>query len=106
VPTPTPVEKLLIDRVVVCWAQCYLADLDELHKARAGTPQEVQAHRRQTAAQTRYLAALKQLAVLRKLLRPAPSPLDLLRLPVAETSADSSDRHRCNDRTTIGAAHN
>jgi hypothetical protein len=105
VPTPTPVEKLLIDRVVVGWAQVYLADLDELQKAKAGTQQAAQAHRRQTAAQTRYLAALKHLALIRKLLRPAPSPLDMLRTPVQEMSGDSNstrytDRHTAMAGTT------
>ena len=40
----------------------------------------------QQAAERRHQAALKTLAVVRKLLRPVPSPLDLLKTPVAETS--------------------
>src|SRR5262249_2835477 len=35
-PSPSPVERLLVDRVVVCWAACHLADLDALQKAQAG----------------------------------------------------------------------
>ena len=92
-PSPSPVEKLLIDRVVICWAQCHLADLDGLQKAKAGSPRG-DADRRQTAAQTRYLAAVKQLTVVRKLLKPSPSPLELLRVPVGETKAASSQFRR------------
>ena len=40
----------------------------------------------QDAAHRRHLAGIKQLAVVRRLLRPAPSPLELLRAPVGETS--------------------
>jgi hypothetical protein len=43
--------------------------------------------RRQSGAQARYLAALKMLTLVRKLARPGPSPLELLRAPVAETNA-------------------
>jgi hypothetical protein len=71
--------------VVVCWAQVHLADLEAAQKARAG-PQGAHAERRQSGAQARYLAALRQLVLVRKLARPAPSPLELLRAPVSETS--------------------
>jgi hypothetical protein len=85
-PSPSPVVKLLADRVVVCWAQCHLADLDALQKERAGAPQAAHAERRQSAAQTRYLAALKQLEVVRRLVRPPLSPLQMLKRPVEETA--------------------
>jgi hypothetical protein len=84
-PAPSAVEKLLVGRVVVCWAQCHLADLEAAQKAKAGPP-AAHAERRQSGAQARYLAALKQLALIRKLVRPGPSPLELLRAPVGETS--------------------
>ena len=85
-PSPSLVGKLLADRVVICWAQCHLADLDALQKERAGAPQGSHAERRQSAAQTRYLAALKQLEVVRRLVRPPLSPLDIARRPVEETA--------------------
>jgi hypothetical protein len=43
--------------------------------------------RRQESAQHRYLAAVKQLALVRKLLRPALSPLQLAMGAVAESPA-------------------
>ena len=85
-PSPSRVMKLLADRVVVCWVQCHLADLDALQEERAGAPQAAHAERRQSAAQTRYLAALRQLEVVRRLLRPAPSPFQMLKRPVEETA--------------------
>ena len=84
-PAASAVETLLVNRVVVCWAQVHLADLEATQKARAG-PQGAHAERRQSGAQARYLAALRQLVLVRKLARPAPSPLELLRAPVSETS--------------------
>jgi hypothetical protein len=84
-PAASPVETLLVNRVVICWAQCHLADLDAAQKARAG-PQGAHTERRQSGAQARYLAALKQLVLVRKLARPAPSPLAMLGTPIAETN--------------------
>jgi hypothetical protein len=81
--SPWSVAKLLVDRVVVCWAQCHLADLEALQKAQAGQARG-EADRRQTEAQSRCLAAVKQLAMVRKRLKPAPSPLEMLRAPVGE----------------------
>ena len=84
-PAPTAVERLLVGRVMVCWAQCHLADLEAAQKARAG-PQGAHAERRQSGAQARYLAALKMLTLVRKLARPPLSPLALLGAPIAETA--------------------
>ena len=83
-PAPSPVEKLLAGRAVVCWAQCHLADLEAAQQAKAGAP-AAHAERRQAGAQARYLAALRGLVVVRKLVRPGPSPMEMLRAPVAET---------------------
>jgi len=68
---PTPVEVLLVERIVTCWLQVQDADL------RAGSAKDTtfkQAdynQRRMDAANRRYLAALKALALVRKLAVPA-----------------------------------
>ena len=85
-PAASPVETLLVNRVVICWAQCHLADLEAAQKAKAG-PQGAHTERRQSGAQARYRGAMRQLVVVRKLVRPPLSPLELLRAPVAETNA-------------------
>ena len=84
-PAASPVETLLVNRVVICWAQCHLADLEATQKARAGPP-AAHVERRQSGAQARYLAALKMLTLVRKLARPPLSPLALLGAPIAETA--------------------
>src|SRR5262245_3294336 len=92
VPPPTPVEKLLIDRIVIGWVQCSLTDLDDLQKTRTGTPQGFHAQRRLNGIQARFFAGLKQLIVVRKLLKPSPSPLELLRFPVEETNGKNEEK--------------
>jgi hypothetical protein len=71
--TPTPLERLLVDRVVACWLQAQHAD-----KCMAGL--EAEPHRlaqgeyhrqRQDRAHQRYLSAIKTLAQVRRLQRPA-----------------------------------
>ena len=57
----------------------------------------------QDSAHRRHLAGIKQLAVVRRLLRPAPSPLELLRSPVGETSAPTTTR-RAGGLPRCGAA--
>ena len=57
----------------------------------------------QDGAHRRHLAGIKQLAVVRRLLRPAPSPLELLRSPVGETSAPTTTR-RAGGLPLCGAA--
>lgn len=68
---PTPVERLLVSRVVACWLQVQDADI---RTAQAKDPTFRQAEfnqRRMDAANRRYLAALKALALVRKLAVPA-----------------------------------
>src|SRR5262245_50100575 len=91
-PAPSPLESLLAERAALCWAQSYLADVDTMAKQRAGGPEAAQADRRAAVCQTRYLAAVRQLALVRKLLRPVPTPLELLRGPMGETAGDGGDR--------------
>ena len=85
----SPLEKLLIERVVACWLQtCYSDSVYAQAKGPASTPsvrQELM--KRQDSSQRRYLAAIKQLALVRKLLRPALSPLQLALGAVGEERA-------------------
>jgi hypothetical protein len=92
-PKPTPLERLLVDRVVLCWAQMHLGDLDSVQKAQAGQAHRVDVERRLAGLQARYLASIKQLAVVRKLVTPTPTTLDLLRYPLNETDGNTSSRN-------------
>ena len=80
----TPLETLLVDRIVVCWlamhyATVYCIDPDRQSRLAAESMQ-----RWQTACQNRLLAAVRALGVLRRLLRPSPSAVDFMMANVAE----------------------
>jgi hypothetical protein len=84
----SPLEKLLVERIVACWLQTHYADA--LY-AQAKGPQSTASVRqelmkRQDSSQRRYLAAIKQLALVRKLLKPALSPLQLALGTTTETA--------------------
>ena len=105
-PEPSRVERLLAGRAALCWAQAHLADLDAIQKDRAGTPQAAHAQKRQNAAQARYLAAVRQLAAVRKLMKAAPSPLQLLKYPINESDGDvAGGRPRAASPQTAAAAN-
>ncbi len=80
-PEPAPLERLLVDRVAVSWLQVHGLDLElaGLDKGKATGPVGFSAQRRLDSAQRRYLAAIKQLAMVRKLLPPRLAPLEISR---------------------------
>lgn len=83
-PEPSPLEKLLVERIVACHLQSLYADAlyAQARQASPATLRELM--RRQESAQKRYLSSIKQLALVRKLLRPSLSPLDLATRTVPE----------------------
>jgi hypothetical protein len=97
-PDPTPVERLLVDRVAACWLQVQEADIrDGLAAGRYEPGLSKYLVGRATAAHRRYLSALKTLELVRKLAVPvlhfavvAPSPAGAVRgrgaaRPIART---------------------
>ena len=88
-PQPSPLERLVVDRIAACFLQLQYADVTYAQARDPGASvaalREMQ--RRQEGAERRYQAALRQLAVIRKLLRPALSPLQLALGPVGEDAA-------------------
>jgi hypothetical protein len=78
-PDPSPLETLLVGRVVACWLQLHHAEAIYAH-AHQPTPNLLllrELQQRQESAERRLHAALKQLALVRKLLRPAAAPLNV-----------------------------
>src|SRR5262245_47520359 len=70
-PNPTPVERLLVERVVACWLQVQDADVRYAQGQRDCTlAQGDYRQRRMDRAHQRYLSALKALALVRKLAVP------------------------------------
>ena len=87
-PKPSPVERLLVERIVSCWLQTNYADSAYAQLPKGANPaQHTAALQRQNSAQQRYLQAVKVLATVRKLLRPGLSPVDLALRPVPERPA-------------------
>jgi len=84
---PSPLERLLVERVVATWLQVNYADVAFAQSNKPGVALSMlkQLQQRQESAQRSHLAAIKQLALVRKLLKPALSPLDLLSRPIEET---------------------
>ena len=69
---PTPVERLLVERVLACWVQVQDAELRYARNQKDMTFRQGDFHqRRMDATSRRYLAALKALALVRKLAVPA-----------------------------------
>jgi hypothetical protein len=80
-PEPTPLERLLVERIAVCWLEVHHLDLEvaALPRVPAAGPPGVYAQRRLDSAQRRYLQAIKALATVRKLLLPRLAPLEISR---------------------------
>jgi hypothetical protein len=71
-PNPSPLERLLVDRIIVCWIQVHHADLIAAQNAASGNLRwGTYVQRRQDRAQRRYLSAMKALANVRRLLVPS-----------------------------------
>jgi hypothetical protein len=85
----SPLEKLLVERIVACWLQTHYADAlyAQARGPQSTAPVRQELMKRQESSQRRYLAAIKQLALVRKLLKPALSPLQLAQATVSEDAA-------------------
>lgn len=67
-PDPAPLEKLLVDRIVVCWLQAQFADLSYAQNTDVSLTQARFLLKRQEVSHNRYLASLRALALIRNLL--------------------------------------
>ena len=84
-PEASPLERLLGEQIVICWLQSAYADATVAQVPREETLATLKVMmQRQESAQRRLLAASKQLALVRKLLRPAVSPVELALRDVPE----------------------
>jgi hypothetical protein len=70
-PNPTPIERLLVERIVACWLQVQDADVRYAQgQASATMTQGDYQQRRMDRAHGRFLSAIKTLATVRKLAVP------------------------------------
>ena len=67
---PTPIERLLIERVVSCWLQVQHADLVVAQSKSVSHASGEYNQRRQDRSHRRFLAAVKTLATVRRLALP------------------------------------
>jgi hypothetical protein len=74
-PVAPPLERLLIEQVVLCWLHMYLVDLEYSTVTHKPIDHASADHweRRLSAAQRRYLRACESLARIRKLARATPA---------------------------------
>jgi hypothetical protein len=71
-PNASPLEGLMVERVVACWLQSYSADLSLARALKELPAKDVEQYqRRQDRAARQYLKALVSLAQVRRLLTPA-----------------------------------
>jgi len=70
-PTPTVLERLLVERVLIGWLHCHYADIVAARRTDVSPAQAEYYQRRQDHAQRRYLAAIRTLACVRRLPLPA-----------------------------------
>jgi hypothetical protein len=71
-PNPTPLEKLLVERIVVSQQHLFLCESIYASEAQTGTTEATDIHHQKciTMAQKRYTDAIKSLAQIRKLQLP------------------------------------
>jgi hypothetical protein len=69
-PKPTPIERLLVERVVACWLQVQDADVRYAQAKDLSVKWYEYYQRRMNHSHKRYLSALKTLALVRKLAIP------------------------------------
>ena len=69
-PDPTPVERLLAERVAACWLQVYAADINYAQAKNYSFSQGDYCQRKMDRAHRRYLQAIKTLELVRKMAVP------------------------------------
>jgi hypothetical protein len=70
-PTPSPLERLLVERIVLCWLHLHCAETTYVMLKELSIRQAEFHQARISKAQARYLAAIRTLAQVRRLGVPA-----------------------------------
>jgi hypothetical protein len=88
-PSPSPLERLLVERVALCWLHTYFVDLQYAAFGNVSPVDGEYLHRQQDRTQRRYVAALKCLATVRRLALPVKVDVTVA------ASVDSQPRPAC-----------
>jgi hypothetical protein len=88
-PTPTPLERLLVERIAACWLHLY--HLETVYAGKDGMSLDLAQHYQKCIdrAHRRYLTAIKTLAVVRKLALPVLQ-VNIARKQVNVAGADAA----------------
>jgi hypothetical protein len=71
-PTPSPLERLLVERIVLCWLHLYYAEALYVQHMQELSLRQAEFHQQRISkAQARYLSAIRTLAQVRRLGVPA-----------------------------------
>ena len=89
---PSPLDRLLVERTTATWLQVSYFDGLAAQSAAATEARLKLILKEQDAAHRRHLTSVKTLATVRKLLKPTPSTLELLRYPVSEGAVAGKNR--------------
>jgi hypothetical protein len=82
----SPLEKLLIQRLVLCWLACHAAEVERIELLQNGAPELLRAaDKRVDRAHARLMSAIKTLATVRKLITTSPPTFGLLAAPDYKT---------------------
>jgi hypothetical protein len=76
-PDPTPLERLLVARIVASWLQTNLYEANHAQKRNLTLEEDDHLQRRINHAHKRLLSAIRSLALVRKLLTPPRSPVEI-----------------------------
>jgi hypothetical protein len=88
-PSPTPIEKLLVDQIVACWLQLKHAEITAGSACKSNLMRERFHDQRLQKSQRRYLTAMKTLAQIRRL--PLSALMPAMGEPSALPAADDID---------------
>ncbi len=76
-PNSTPLERLLVERVVTCWLHVQFADLQLVQRGEVSVTVGDYLQRQQDRAHRRFLAAVKSLTTVRRLALPIQIDLNV-----------------------------
>jgi hypothetical protein len=100
-PQPSPLEKLLVARIVACWLQLHHSEATYTRMDGAPPALHLAAQKRIGMSQTRYLQAIRTLATVRKLIQPALSPMQV----ASRLDHNARPAHRRDARPLVGVTN-
>jgi hypothetical protein len=100
-PFQEPIERLLVERLVICHFQLQLCDAELAEAEKQPAAKRGDVVKCHAAAQRAFEQAQKALSRHRQLIKAGPSPLDLLR-PVAERSPAGCDSGSRLPKSAVG----